>query len=107
MQVKKSNGKIFGANLSAAEKKALDMEISRQLAEYSQKYELEIEAMVLLMLRAEFGFGEERLKRAHKALSEGIDDLVKRYQMEEDDAAWLCTYKLKEQGFDISKWDKK
>lgn len=106
MQVKKSNGKIFGANLSAAEKKALDMEISRQLAEYSQKYEEEIEAMVLLMLRAEFGFGEERLKRAHKALSEGIDDLVKRYQMEDGDAAWLCTYKLKEQGFDISKWDK-
>ena len=66
MRVKKSNGKIFGANLSAAEKKALDMEISRQLAEYSQKYEEEIEAVVLLMLRAEFGFGEERLKRAHR-----------------------------------------
>lgn len=106
MQVKKSNGKIFGANLSVAEKKALDMEISRQLAEYSQKYELEIEAMVLLMLRTEFDFGEERLKRAHKALSEGIDNLVERYQMEDGDAAWLCTYKLKEQGFDISKWDK-
>ena len=106
MRVKKSNGKIFGANLSAAEKKALDMEISRQLAEYSQKYEEEIEAVVLLMLRTEFGFGEERLKRAHKALSEGIDDLVKQYQMEDGDAAWLCTYKLKEQGFDISKWDK-
>ena len=106
MQVKKSNGKIFGADLSAAEKKALNMEIGRQLADYSQKYELEIEAMVLLMLRTEFGFGEERLKRAHKALSEGIDNLVERYQMEDGDAAWLCTYKLKEQGFDISKWDK-
>ena len=106
MQVKKSNGKIFGANLSAAERKALNMEISRQLAEYSQKYEEEIESMVLLMLRSEFGFGEGRLKRAHKALSDGIDDLVNRYQMEDEDAAWLCTYKLKEQGFDISKWDK-
>lgn len=106
MQVKKSNRKIFGVNLSVAEKKALDIEISRQLAEYSQKYEEEIEAMVLLMLRTEFGFGEERLKRAHKALSEGIDNLVERYQMEDEDAAWLCTYKLKEQGFDISKWDK-
>ena len=40
MQVKKSNGKIFGANLSAAERKALNMEISRQLAEYSQKYDV-------------------------------------------------------------------
>lgn len=106
MQIKKSGGKVFGANLTAAERKAMNMEISRQLAEYSSKYELEIESMVLLMLREEFSFGEDRLKRAHKALTDGIDELVKRYQMEDEDAAWLCTYKLKEQGFDISKWNK-
>ena len=106
MQVKKSNGKIFGASLTAAEKKAMTIEINRQLAEYSRKYETEVESMMLLVLREEFGFGEERLKRAHKALSSGIDNLVKRYQMEDEDATWLCTYKLKEQGFDISKWDK-
>lgn len=105
MQVKKSNGRVFGAALTSAEKKALDMEIRRQFAEYSKKYELEIESMVLLALREDFGFGEERLKRTHKALSEGIDSLVKRYQMEDSDAAWLCTYKLKEQGFDISDWN--
>lgn len=105
MQVKKSNGHIFGANLTSAEKKALDIEVRRQFAEYSCKYELEIESMFLLMLREEFGFGEERLKRAHKALSKGIDKLVERYQLDESDAAWLCTYKLKEQGFDISKWE--
>lgn len=105
MQVKKSNGTIFGANLTTAERKALDMEIRRQFAEYTRKYELEIESMFLLAIREEFSFGEERLKRTHKALSEGIDNLVKRYQLNEDDAAWLCTYKLKEQGFDISKWE--
>ena len=105
MQVKKSNGTIFGANLTTAERKALDMEIRRQFAEYTRKYELEIESMFLLAIREEFGFGEERLKRTHKALSEGIDNLVKRYQLNEDDAARLCTYKLKEQGFDISKWE--
>lgn len=105
MQVKKSNGIIFGATLTSAEKKALDMEIRRQFAEYTRKYEIEIESMVLLAIREEFGFGEERLKRTHKALSEGIDNLVERYQLNEDDAAWLCTYKLKEQGFDISGWN--
>lgn len=105
MQVKKSNGRIFGATLTTAEKKALDMEVRRQFSEYSKKYEREIEAMVLLALRKEFGFGEKRLKRTHEALSAGIDDLVKRYQMEDEDAAWLCTYKLKEEGFDISGWE--
>lgn len=105
MNIKKSNGKVFGVSLSNAEKKALDMEIARQLADYTQKYELEVESMVLLVLRDEFGFGEQRLRRAHKGLSKGIDDLVNRYQMTDQDAAWLCTYKLKEEGFDISKWD--
>ena len=105
MQIKKSNRTIFGANLTTAERKALDMEIRRQFAEYTRKYELEIESMFLLAIREEFGFGEGRLKRTHKALSEGIDNLVKRYQLNEDDSAWLCTYKLKEQGFDISKWE--
>lgn len=32
-----------------------------------------------------------------------MERYLKRYQLSEDDAAWLCTYKLKEQGFDISK----
>ena len=44
MQVKKSNGTIFGAKLTTAERKALDMEIRRQFAEYTRKYELEIES---------------------------------------------------------------
>lgn len=104
MIIKKINGKVFGATLTVSEQKALEIEIKKQLAEYSRKYELEIESMVLLELREKFGFGEARLKQMHEALSEGIDDLINRYQMEDQDAAWLCTYKLKDQGFDISKW---
>lgn len=33
MRIKKAGGKIFGAVLSAAEKKAMDMEINRQIVE--------------------------------------------------------------------------
>lgn len=35
MQVKKAGGKVYGAVLTAAEKKAMDLEIQRELAEYS------------------------------------------------------------------------
>ena len=35
MRVKKSGKHIYGADLSAAEKKAMDIEIKRQLAEYT------------------------------------------------------------------------
>lgn len=33
MRVKKAGGKVFGAVLSAAEKKAMDIEINRQIVE--------------------------------------------------------------------------
>lgn len=38
MKVKKAGKRVFGAVMSAAEKKAMDMEIQRQLAEYDEAY---------------------------------------------------------------------
>lgn len=43
--------------MSAAEKKAMDLEIQRQLAEYDQKHLVEIDAMILWVLHERFGFG--------------------------------------------------
>lgn len=42
MQVKKAGGKVYGAVLTAAEKKAMDLEIQRELAEYDRKHIAEI-----------------------------------------------------------------
>lgn len=47
MRIKKAGGKIFGAVLSAAEKKAMDMEINRQIVEADRRYADDIDAMVL------------------------------------------------------------
>ena len=33
-------------------------------------------------------------------------DLIKRYEMDEDDNIWLNTYKLKEIGVDIESWNR-
>lgn len=41
MQVKKAGGKVYGAVLTAAEKKAMDLEIQRELAEYDRKHKLD------------------------------------------------------------------
>ena len=51
MKVKKAGKRVFGAVMSAAEKKAMDMEIQRQLAEYDRKHIREIDALVLWKLR--------------------------------------------------------
>ena len=47
MIIKKANGLIFGAELTAAEKKAMNMEIQRQLADYDRRNANEIAAMWL------------------------------------------------------------
>ncbi len=76
MIVKKSGGRIYGAQLTVAERKAMNIEIEKQLAEYTRKHQAEFDA------------------------------LVKRYEMEDEDDVWLCTQKLKEMGVDIEQWER-
>lgn len=107
MIVKKSGGKIFGAALTAAERKALQIEIERQTAKFDREHLMEIEAMIFLVLHEEFGFGKDRLKRFHDKFGDRVKDLFERYQMDPTDAderLWLCTRKLKDAGIDISEW---
>ena len=73
MKVKKAGKRVFGAVMSAAEKKAMDMEIQRQLAEYDRKHIREIDALVLWELREQLGFGNKRLKKFYDNFSRGMD----------------------------------
>ena len=104
MLVKKAGGKVYGATFTAAEKRAMDMEIKRQLAEYTRKYEADPNATILYVLHEQLGFGEQRLKKFFDRFSVEIDALVKYYEMGEEDAAWLCTRKLLDMGIDVEKW---
>lgn len=54
MQLKKAGGKVYGAVLTAAEKKAMDLEIQRELAEYDRKHIAEIDATILWVLHEQF-----------------------------------------------------
>ena len=45
MRIKKAGGKVFGAVLTAAEKKAMDMEINRQIVEADRRYADDIDAI--------------------------------------------------------------
>ncbi len=106
MRVKKSSGKVFGATMSSTEKKALDMEIRRQVAEYDRNNAREIDAIVLWVLHTHFGFGPKRLKQFYDNFCSSVNDLLKRYEMDESDRLWLFTYKLKEAGVDLEQWEK-
>lgn len=62
--------------------------------------------LVLWELREQLGFGNKRLKKFYDNFSRGIEALIRRYEMEQGDDVWLCTYKLKEIGCDLEKWEK-
>lgn len=91
MRIKKAGGKVFGAVLTAAEKKAMDMEINRQIVEADRRYADDIDAMVLYTLHVHLGFGKKRL--------------IRYYQMP-DDYTWLCKEMLKRIGVDVEAWNK-
>lgn len=94
MRIKKAGGKVFGAVLTAAEKKAMDMEINRQIVEADRRYADDIDAMVLYTLHVHLGFGKKRLRKFYDAFSAEHDRLIQYYQMP-DDYTWLCKEMLK------------
>lgn len=103
---KRSGGHIFGVQFTAKEQKAMDAEILRQCAEFDKKNETELDSLILWVLHERFGFGKKRLKVFHDCFSTELDTLVKRYEMADEDKAWLCTHKLKQYGIDIAEWNK-
>ena len=104
MYVLKSGGQIFGARLTSAEKKALDMEARRSLAEYTRKHELEIEATVLWQIKRLTDWDEGLLKAFYQDFDDELMRLINHYEMDSEDAQWLCTKKLLDEGIDIEKW---
>lgn len=106
MRIKKAGGKVYGAELTAAERKAMNIEIQRQLAEYTEKHRLEMDAMVLWCLHAQLGWGPKRLRQFYDRFGDELSSLVKRYELDETDDIWLCTEMLKRLGVDIAEWDR-
>jgi hypothetical protein len=107
MYVLNTGGKVYGAKLTAAEKKAMDIEIRKQLAEDLIKHEDEVDAIVLYALGQEFGWGATRMRRLWEIVHNGYRELCKRYEMDPtEDGPWLIQYKLKkEKGVDIVAWN--
>ena len=103
---KKDRGYIFGVQFNSKEQKAIDAEILRQCAEFNRKNELEMDSVILWVLHERFGFGEMRLRKFFDSYAVELDALEKRYEMGDEDMAWLCRYKLKEYGIDLAKWSK-
>ena len=107
MRVKKLNGKPYGVELTAAERKAMELEINRQIIEKDEQYKEDIDAMVLYVLMAHYGWKKKRLRRFWNAFVAEHKALCEFYLMKEPgDNGWLAHRKLKEIGVDIHQWYK-
>ena len=107
MTIKKVDGKVIGAELSVAERKALNIEIQKHLGDHTRKHAIEIDALFLWFLHEEFGFGLKRLMRVYTKFAPRLEEMCKRYEMsEEGDDIWLCTQMLKEYGMDLEQLSK-
>ena len=104
MRVKQYKGTVYGADLTAKERHAMNIEINRQIVEADRKYLNNVDAMILYFLHQHLGFGKWRLRRAWEQFTVIHDDLVNYYEMPDDDA-WLADRKLKEIGVDVAAWN--
>ena len=105
MRVKQFKGKVYGADLTAKERKAMELEINRQIAEADRQHANDFDAMVLYVLHTHLGFGKKRLRRFYDAFSAEHDNLMQHSEMP-DGGAWLADMKLKEIGVDVAAWNK-
>lgn len=106
MEIKKSGGRIFGAKFTAAEQKAIEMEMRRQYAEWDRKHSMEIDSIVLYQLHAQLGFGKDRLRKFFERFRPAANELIERYELDSSDQVWIQSEKLKEIGVDIEQWYK-
>jgi hypothetical protein len=107
MRIKKAGKIVYGAEFTAAEQKAINMEIQRQTAEHDRKNINELMAQFLWYLHEKHGHGHDRLHDDYVGIVRGILDLCDRYEMTDDgDDIWLCTKKLSDYGIDLDKWRK-
>lgn len=105
MYVKKYKGKVYGAEFTADEQKAIDIEVSKQLVEATDRLMNDLDAMVLYTLMVSEGWKRKKLRSFWEAVHKERDNLVKHYECTNDDYVWLARYKLKEIDVNVDEWN--
>ena len=90
--------------LTKGQQKAIDAEISRQLVEKRNEFLKDMDAMMLLSIHRNCGFGKRKLTEIFKSFILDYEKFIDDYQVE---GAWMAAYRLKEEtGLDIEELHK-
>ena len=105
MRVKKYAGRVFGADLTKDEQKALDIEIKRECAKAVDQMERQVDILMLWQLHVQEGWGKKRLEKFYHEFAKIYDELRRYYQTtsddETDDNFWIMKRQLSEIGVDV------
>lgn len=105
MMVLKSGGKVIGGKLTNAEKRAMEIEIAKETAEWNDANLLELDAIVLWWIRRRLGYGEKRLKEFYQDFRLDVAELQSRYELYDGETSpFVMTQLLLDEGFDIRAW---
>lgn len=88
------------------QQKDLNRAIDKIIMERDSKYCVDMDASTLWTLHSEFGFGKDRLKKFWDACFATHQKLKKQYDVDGNEADWICTKLLKEIGIDVEEWYK-
>ena len=86
---------------NAAQRKALRAECVKEFDKLLADYNRQVALQVLYILRFDFGFGQERLKRFSDRLAEMQITTIDRYEATDGDVPAICEIKLRESGINV------
>lgn len=85
----------------------MNLEIKRQIAEKDEKYQEDLDALILYVLMVKRGWKKKRLRDFWKDFVAVHKELREFYQMDEaGDAEWFAHRELRKIGVDIHQWYK-
>ena len=88
---------------NAAQRKALREECVKEFDKLLATYNKQVALQVLHILRFDFGFGQERLRKFSDRLKEMQIKTIDRYEATDGEVADICEIQLRDSGIDIDK----
>lgn len=104
MIVNRSGSKIFGAYLSKAEQKALNIETRKSYAKSQEQYCMDFDGALLYYMHTKYGHGKKWLRDFWDGFNKLHTEIVQNYMVGNDEAAWVCREELKKIGVDVKAW---
>lgn len=87
--------------LTVLQKKAMNESIRAEFSKLLTRYNRDTAAQIFHILHFDYGFGQARLEKFAKKLSEMQKGQEERYDLKTDDTPWICEHQLKADGIDF------